>query len=43
MDIKDLGMLYLTPSLATQDPKKRFRAKKCNQNNSKKISDEKTV
>ena len=31
-------MLYLTPSLDTQDPKKRFKAKKCNQKMSKKLS-----
>ena len=31
-------MLYLTPSLEIQDPKKRFKAKKCNQKTSKKLS-----
>ena len=32
------GILYLTPSLEIHDPKKRFRAKKCNQKISKKLS-----
>jgi|TARA_B100000809_G_scaffold68689_1_gene65875 hypothetical protein len=35
---KPRGILYLTPSLEIQDPKKRFRAKKCNQKTSRKLS-----
>ena len=31
-------MLYLTPSLATHKPRKRFNATKCNQNTNKKFS-----
>ena len=36
-------ILYFTPSLDTQDPKKRFKAKKCNQKISKKLSEANTV
>ena len=36
-------MLYLTPSLETQDPKKRFKAIKCIQKMSKKFSVANTV
>ena len=35
---KPRDILYLTPSLETQDPIKRFIAKKCNQKISKKLS-----
>ena len=38
-----LGILYLTESLDTQDPRKRFIAKKCIQKNNKKLSVAKTV
>ena len=38
METKLRDMLYLTPSLDTQDPKKRFNAKKCIQKISKKFS-----
>ena len=31
-------ILYFTPSLDTQEPKKRFKVKKCNQKRSKKLS-----
>ena len=40
METKFRDMLYLTPSLDTQDPKKRFNAKKCIQKISKKFSEE---
>ncbi len=36
-------MLYFIPSLETQDPKKRFKAKKCIQKISKKFSIANTV
>ena len=36
-------MLYFTESLETQDPKKRFKDKKCNQKISKKLSVANTV
>ena len=38
MKTKFRDILYFTPSLATQEPKKRFRAKKCNQKTNKKLS-----
>ena len=38
MDTNPLRILYFTPSLETQEPKKRFNAKKCNQNINKKLS-----
>ena len=37
------GMLYLIPSLDTQDPRKRFKAKKWIQKASKKLSVAKIV
>ena len=40
---KLLEILYFTTSLETQDPKKRFKAKKCNQNINKKPSIENIV
>ena len=43
MDTKPRRILYLTPSLETQDPKKRFKAKKCIQKTSKKLSDENVI
>ncbi len=43
MDTKFRDMLYLTPSLETQEPKKRFKAKKCIQKTSKKFSVANTV
>ena len=36
-------MLYFIASLETHEPKKRFKAKKCNQKTSKKLSVEKTI
>ena len=33
------GILYLIPSLDTQEPKKRFKAKKCIQKINKKFSE----
>ena len=36
-------MLYLIPSLDIHDPRKRFRAIKCNQKKSKKLSVAKAV
>tara|TARA_B100001013_G_C24323467_1_gene329628 strand:+ start:23 stop:220 length:198 start_codon:yes stop_codon:yes gene_type:complete len=38
MNSRPRGILNLTPSLEIQDPKKRFKAKKCNQKISKKLS-----
>ena len=43
MDTKPRDMLYLTPSLEIQDPKKRFKAKKCSQKTSKKLSVANTI
>ena len=43
MDTKPRGILYFTPSLDTQDPKKIFKAKKCNHKTSKKPSVARTV
>ena len=40
---KILGKLYFTESLDTHDPKNRFKAKKCNQKTSKKLSVAKAV
>jgi hypothetical protein len=37
-NIKLRLILYLNPSLAIHDPRKRFKAKKCNQKKSKKFS-----
>ena len=36
-------MLYFIASLDTQDPKKRFKATKCNQKTSRKLSTENKV
>ena len=43
MEVKPRGMSYFNPSLDTQEPKKRFSAKKCNQKTNKKLSTENTV
>ena len=42
-NIKPRDMLYFTESRETQDPKKRFKDKKCNQKISKKLSVANTV
>ena len=43
IEVKPREIPYFTASLDTQEPKKRFNTKKCNQNNNKKLSVANTV